>query len=213
MARGMGTVRGIGVGVCAAVLLTFNAATALACDTGSWLALDGNADSGAVVTVRGGGLEPGPTSLVWERSGGEVLGETSVAADGRLELDVEIPATAAGRHTIIAVPAAAVDSPTDLHAWTDVVVPGAAVEPRPAPVPTGQAAAGSSLPGQVALGLAALLIAVLGFAVRRRRGPTLPAAQGDGPVDPLDAELQRILADPDDEPSPATGATGPPTRR
>ena len=212
MTRVIGTARAIGVGICGAVLLVLDGTAALACDTGSWLAVDGNAHSGAVVTVRGGGLEPGPTMLVWERSGGEVLGETSVPADGRLEVAVEIPAGAAGRHTIIAIPAALAESPVDLHAWTDVVVPGGAVAPQPAQVPTGRATAGASLPAQAGVGLAALTVAALGLAVRRRRAAVRSSAAGTGGVDALDAELAGLL-DEQHDPSRITDATGSPISR
>jgi hypothetical protein len=198
-------VRGIVIGICAGLFLVVNAAGALACDTSSWLQLGGAANPGSAVTVRGGGLEPGPLTVVWDRSGGQVVGEGSVAADGSVEIQVGIPAAATGRHKIIAVSAGAGDSPVDLHAWTDVVLPGPAVTPRPAAVPAGEATAGISPTGQAALGLGALMIAVAGLAVRRRRA----AGGGAGVTDPLDAELQTLLDERRDEPASA----GAPTHR
>ncbi|WP_100498148.1 hypothetical protein [Geodermatophilus chilensis] len=208
-------VRGIVIGLCSTLFLVVTATGALACDTSSWLQVRGTAAPGAAVTVYGGGLEPGPMTLVWDRSGGEVVGAASVSPDGRVEADVEIPATAAGRHTIIAVPAAAAESPVDLHAWTDVIVPGGAVEPQPVPVPVpaGRATAESSLAGQVGLGLAALTIAVLVLAVRRRRAAGRAAAAGIGGVDALDAELRGLLDEQQRDPSSATGTPGSPVSR
>jgi MYXO-CTERM domain-containing protein len=202
--------RGIVIGFCSALFLVTSGTGALACDTGSWLQVSGAAGAGTPVTVRGGGLEPGPLTLVWDRSGGEVLGSAAVTADGQMAVDVEIPATAAGRHKIIAVPAAAAGSPVDLHAWTDVIVPGAAVEPRPAPVSTGQATPESSLGKQVGAGLVALLVVFLGAAARRRRAAARSSAESTRGLDGMDAELAGLL---DAREHDGSLVTGPPVNR
>ncbi|TQN42569.1 MYXO-CTERM domain-containing protein [Blastococcus colisei] len=202
--------RGIVIGFCSALFLVTSGTGALACDTGSWLQVSGAAGAGTPVTVHGGGLEPGPLTLVWDRSGGEILGSASVTLDGRMAVDVQIPATAAGRHKIIAVPAAAAGSPVDLHAWTDVVVASAVVEPRPAPVSTGQATAESSLGKQVGAGLAALLVVFLGLAARRRRAAVRAAAGSTREIDGLDTELAEWLGEHEHERPSVTGSPAGP---
>lgn len=198
--------RSIVIGLCSALFLVATGTGALACDTNSWLQVSGAAGAGTPVTVRGGGLEPGPLTLVWDRSGGEILGSGFVTPDGRMTVDIEIPTTAAGRHKVIAVPAAATGVPVDVQAWTDVVVPGGAAEPRPAPVPTGQATVDTSLPEQVGLGLAALVLAGLGLAARRRRAAVRAAAGSSHEVDGLDTELAEWLDAHEHERSPVTGS-------
>ncbi|MDP9429446.1 MAG: hypothetical protein M3Q47_11480 [Actinomycetota bacterium] len=200
MARGSGTVRGIGVGVCSVALLWMGAPAALACDTGSWLTVDGDAGSGTVVTVRGGGFAPGTMTLVWDRSAGQVLGDAAVAPDGTLQTRIEIPSDAAGAHKVIAVPVGEVESPTGTHAWTDVVVPTGGVGPPTTPTSTaqttqtGREAPESAAPAPVALGLGALVVAVLAVVLRRRTASTVP--DSDDTPDDLDAELRSLVAGP-----------------
>lgn len=204
MAGGSGTVRGIGVGVCSVALLWIGAPAALACDTGSWLTVDGDAGSGTVVTVRGGGFAPGTMTLVWDRSAGQVLGDAAVAPDGTLQTRIEIPSDAAGAHKVIAVSPGEVESPTGTHAWTDVVVPTGGVEPPTTPTSTsttqptqiGRDAAGPAVPAPVGIGLGALVVAVVTVVLRRRSTAVCAASGGDGTPDDLDAELRSLVTEP-----------------
>jgi hypothetical protein len=217
MARGIGMVRSIGVAVCGAVLLIVNGNAALACDTGSWLAVDGRAGSGDPVTIRGGGFSPGVVTLVWDRSAGQVLGQVPVAPDGSLTARIEIPEDAAGAHKVIAVASGVEETPTDTHAWTDVVIPtGAAESPVRALPPargpaSGQRAADDAVPAPLAVGLGALAVAAVAgvgsFLRLRRRIDAVPV--GDVPDD-LDVELLVLVAERQDDRPHDEGA--PPAR-
>ncbi|SNR81854.1 hypothetical protein [Blastococcus mobilis] len=206
MARGIRLVRSIGVAICAAVVLVVNGNAALACDTGSWLAIEGPADSGDLVTIRGGGFSPGGVTLVWDRSAGQVLGHAPVAPDGSVTARIEIPDDAAGTHKVIAVASGRDESPVGTHAWTDVVIPTAATEQPTRAVPsargaaTGQQTADDAAPGPLEVGLGALAVAAVagfGFLLRlRRRADGVPV--GDGPDD-LDVELLVLVAERQDD--------------
>jgi hypothetical protein len=177
---------------CTAVLVMVTSAVASACDTSSWLHVPGAADPGAVVTVRGGGFDAGPVALVWDRPTGQVVGAGVAGPDGGLAVEVTIPRSAAGAHKVIAVPQDESGSPVDTHAWTDVVVAAAPVQPAAAPAPDGPANGGPSLLGAAALALAAAAGVVLGLGARRRGAATDPDAAGRN-GDQLDRELEVLL--------------------
>jgi hypothetical protein len=177
-------VRGTAVGAGTALLLLLQPGLAFACDTSSWLDVPGPVQPGSVATLHGGGLEPGPVALVWDRSTGAVVGEGTVAADGRLATSVRIPADAVGAHKVIALTAAGQVSPTHSHAWVALHLPVAAGGLSPAVVPTeGDEAAEWPLRAEGA-GFAVLTAAVLALVWRRR---------GSDSDDDLDVELRLLV--------------------
>lgn len=161
--------RGITIAVGTAVLLLSGVGAALACDTSSWLLFGGGVQPGEVVPLRGGGFDPGRVVLVWDRSGGRVVGEADVGADGRLTTDVTVPADAAGAHKVIALPQTETrESPAHPHAWTDVFVATAAAQTAAVSAPTDDAGTAAQQRWAAAVGLATVAIALLLVARRRR---------------------------------------------
>lgn len=106
------------------------AAPALACETGMWITSDiDSGEAGTVVTVRGGGWEPGSVTLRWDasaESGGAVLGEAPVTADGTIEAQVTIPEGSPGQHKIVAEHTESTGEATHSGDWTYFDIPGAA---------------------------------------------------------------------------------------
>lgn len=167
------------------------ATSALACDYSSWLLAEGAPRPGGAMTVRGGGFDPGSITLVWERSGGAVLAEAVVSADGRLATDIVVPAEAGGAHKIVAVRAGAEGSAADPHAWTDVLVAAAGGRASAASVPIEDGDAGRSLPRRLALPLLVVVFAGAVARRRRRRASVIePAPRCD---DVIDLELQQLV--------------------
>lgn len=177
--------RGLGIGAGATLLLLAQSGTALACDTSSWLDVPGPVQPGSVATLHGGGFEPGPVALVWDRSSGAVVGEGTVAADGRLATSIRVPADAVGAHKVIALPDTEQVSPTHSHAWVALNLPVAAGSTPPASTPvTGDGTTAWQLRA-AGSGTVVLSAALLALAWRRRRGVV-----GD---DDLDVELQLLV--------------------
>jgi hypothetical protein len=188
-------VRAAVIGTSMALLLLTNAGAALACDTSAWLQVIGRAHPGAVVTVHGGGLEPGSVQLVWDRSSGLVVGEAAVTPDGRLDAQITIPSHAAGAHKVIAVSGAELSSPVDSHAWTALAVPAIATSPQTSPPADVTGGSPSSRLVELAAGLAALAAAVLAVAFRRR---AVRSGSARGGAEDLDVELELLVEELDD---------------
>jgi hypothetical protein len=176
--------RRVVIGAGTTVLLLAQPGLALACDTSSWLDVPGPVQPGSVATLHGGGLEPGPVALVWDRSTGALVGEGTVAADGRLATSVRIPADAVGAHKVIALTAAEQVSPTHSHAWVALNLPVAAGGVSPAAVPAEGEEASEWQLRAAGAGLAVLAAAVLALVWRRRRS---------APDDDLDLELRLLV--------------------
>jgi hypothetical protein len=177
-------VRGIAVGAGTALLLLVQPGLALACDTSSWLDVPGPVQPGSVAALHGGGLEPGPVALVWDRSTGAVVGEGTVAADGRLATSVRIPEHAVGAHKVIALTGTEQASPTHSHAWVALNLPAAAGGLSPAAVPAEGDEASEWQLRTAGAGFAVLTTVVLALVWRRRRS---------GAGDDLDVELQLLV--------------------
>lgn len=162
--------RGISIAVTTALLLLSGVGTALACDTSSWLLLGGSAYPGGLAPLRGGGFDAGGVVLVWDRSGGRVVGEADVGSDGRVETEVRVPADAAGAHKIIALPQTeeAGESPAHPHAWTDVFVATAGGEAATLSAAPDDAGTTVSQRSWVAVAIGGLVAGLLLFARRRR---------------------------------------------
>lgn len=193
--------RAIIAAVLTGLLIIVGAGHALACNTGEWLLLGGRAWPGTTVGLTGGGLDAGRVVLVWDRPTGQVVGEGDVSPDGRLTTEVDIPAAAAGRHKIIAVGAAVDDSPTDSHAWTDVVIGTVAAEASAA---SKDADPPRSRSGRfwVLAAVAVALAAAVGVsrAARRRLDREAVAVPFDDVA--VEAELQLLLSDAAGDTSP-----------
>lgn len=114
----------------AAALVLAVATPALACETGMWITSDpGSGGPGTVVTVRGGGWEPGSVTLRWDssaESGGAVLAEAPVAPDGTIQTQVTIPEAAPGQHKIVAEHTQSAGEVTHAGDWSHFTIPGAA---------------------------------------------------------------------------------------
>ena len=116
--------------VVTAALLVVAASPAVACETGMWITSDpGSGAPGTEVTVRGGGWEPGSVTLRWDasaESGGAVLGEAAVAADGTISIQVTVPEGSPGQHKIVAEHTQSAGEVTHAGDWNYFTIPGSA---------------------------------------------------------------------------------------
>lgn len=120
-------------GTLASLGLLLVAPSASACVTSSWITTDPSSGGpGTKVTITGAGFEPGTVMFRWDKSsesGGEVLGEATVADDGRVTAEVTVPEASPGAHKVIAEHTSSSETVAHADAWTDFEVPGAAPAP------------------------------------------------------------------------------------